>query len=91
VSYLVKRLVQANSESAVDKEETAQVEMTFEYVDFVEMPENLDYLRSSCVCVVVAHGLMLVDLGKACREPYQYEFACLCAICIDFIVSFFVV
>ena len=52
VSYLVKRLVQANSESAVDKEETAQVEMTFEYVDFVEMPENLDYLRSSCVCVL---------------------------------------
>lgn len=51
MSYLVKRLVQANSESAVDKEETAQVEMTFEYVDFVEMPENLDYLRSSCVCV----------------------------------------
>lgn len=34
---------------------------------------------------------MLVDLEKACREPYQYEFVCLCAICIDFIVSFFVV
>jgi hypothetical protein len=34
---------------------------------------------------------MLVDLGEACRKQYPYEFACLCAICIDFIVSIFVV
>jgi hypothetical protein len=31
---------------------------------------------------------MLVDFGEACHKQYQYKFACLCAVCINFMVSF---